>query len=1582
MSHKEKWKWVYRIVRSVLFTAIAFVAFLYVTLYVLLSIPGVQNRVRMIAEDELSRLFTSSLTIDKVTIYPFNEVVVEGATLKEPDGVTDCAKIERLGAGVSLWRLLVHREIVITYVELIGLDARLRQDAKGGPLNIQFLIDAFKPKDKNKPPTSFDLEIRNIVIRKSKASFSRPWIDEADTKFPQLPMLTVAHLNADVTIPRLSNDIMIFDLRRLEFEAETLVKVENISGCAKLDHGNLSLTDINIETAMSKLVVSDVTLPLKYPGGLKKWLAKENIDIKIYGSRIMPSEFSFLWAPLSRLSSPMALNVDLTGNLHSINLRALDITTPDANSNSDGHFSLKISGTADISDEGGKLQPEAIGLDKFELHSTPAFNAMVVKMLKVESGQSDTRPEEIIAEIGKVGIDLYGKFSRDLRSGNMEAAADLRVNSAIGDMDLKGEWLHSGSLQKFNFSLGSPGIDFGKLLAMDILGHTEIDLKAEAILDNNLFKSLKGKTPEQIIGMVKSADVQLDMPRAVIKKYTLNNTRLNLRKSGEGLTAHLDCGDDNFNIDLEADLLSAGYNSEINLNGRILNLRPAVIDGMMDGIMDMAYEYGSSIKNDYQLSADIDVSLKGNNLDNLRGNINLSDIDIQNLRNGKELNLNNLEMVSDIVGDVNPERSYILSSDWIEGGLTGHFVPSKIPRVIHGMLAEAFPKFILPPKHWEKGENIGDFTFDFTIARTEKILSAGNEIAASSWADFFNIPVNLLYEAEVSGRFGGEEKLLHATVEAPYIQQGRDKLIRGSRISATLCDGTGNVNFGVVYPTKKGDLEVVGDVSAVDGSVLASLNFNPKQNTSFYGKLDLEATMVAPTGHFNSNLEGNDIRLKIFPSTLYLNHAAWNVAEADLTYSKTEAGPVAEIKGFSVSHNDQFVTIGGKASASADDEIVALLNDVDLDYIFDTLNINYVKFGGTATGKAVGSALFSKQIQAETRGLHVKDLSYNGAVLGDGELHGDFDIQRERIGIRADIAENNRHVATVDGGIWLGRDSLSFGIDAEKVRIGFLAPFMEAFASKVEGRASGKAQLYGTFSDIDMSGRLFADTIALGVAYTNVTYCGSDSVVIRPGRIDIPAFTLKDVYGNTATLSGNLTHRYFHDPEFDFRISNAKNLLLYDTNSKMNPVWYGHIFGTGGGRILGRGNYVGISADMTTNANSTFTFVLSDQEEAAEYNFLTFTDRRKAQREAEQPAVVSDTDMIVEAFKKKVLAQQGPESVFGMDIRATLTPDITMTLIMDPIAGDKIVAKGAGAMNMEYRSDTDDLRMYGKYVLDEGVYNFSLQDVILKDFIIKQGSSISFNGDPMAGILDIRAAYRVNTNLADLDQSFAMDRDLNRTQVPVDAMLIVKGDMDSPDISFDIELPTLNDEVAQKVRSVISSDDMMNLQMIYLLALNRFYTPEYMGGSSGGEWASVASSTISSQLSNILGQLTDKFSVAPSIRSDKGDFSDVEVDVALSSRLFNNRLLINGNLGYRDPSTSSTTFIGDFDVEYLLNRAGNWRLKAYNHFNDQNYYLKSALTTQGVGIMWRRDFDHIFGIGRNRKKDDAPADSVAVPISE
>lgn len=252
--------------------------------------------------------------------------------------------------------------------------------------------------------------------------------------------------------------------------------------------------------------------------------------------------------------------------------------------------------------------------------------------------------------------------------------------------------------------------------------------------------------------------------------------------------------------------------------------------------------------------------------------------------------------------------------------------------------------------------------------------------------------------------------------------------------------------------------------------------------------------------------------------------------------------------------------------------------------------------------------------------------------------------------------------------------------------------------------------------------------------------------------------------------------------------------------------------------------------------------------------------------------------------------------------------------------------------------------------------------MIIKDFTIRDGSSISFQGDPYAAVLDLEAVYSLNANIRDLDESFASDPDLNRTNVPVHALLRANGIISQPDISFDLEFPSLTTDAYHKVKSIISTDEMMNRQIIYLLALNRFYTPEYMGGTSSSQnefLTSVASSTIAGQLSNILGKMSDNLSIAPNVRTDRGDFSDVEVDVALSSQLLNNRLLLNGNFGYRDNTynTSNTNFIGDFDLEYLLNSKGTFRLKAYNHFNDQNYYLRNALTTQGVGIVWKHDFD-------------------------
>lgn len=69
----------------------------------------------------------------------------------------------------------------------------------------------------------------------------------------------------------------------------------------------------------------------------------------------------------------------------------------------------------------------------------------------------------------------------------------------------------------------------------------------------------------------------------------------------------------------------------------------------------------------------------------------------------------------------------------------------------------------------------------------------------------------------------------------------------------------------------------------------------------------------------------------------------------------------------------------------------------------------------------------------------------------------------------------------------------------------------------------------------------------------------------------------------------------------------------------------------------------------------------------------------------------------------------------------------------------------------------------------------------------------------------------------------------------------------------------------------------------------------------------------------------------------------------------NNRLILNGNFGYKENTLTNTNFIGDFEAIWLLTRNGEFRLRGYNQTNDR-YFTKSTLTTQGIGLIYQKDF--------------------------
>ena len=70
-------------------------------------------------------------------------------------------------------------------------------------------------------------------------------------------------------------------------------------------------------------------------------------------------------------------------------------------------------------------------------------------------------------------------------------------------------------------------------------------------------------------------------------------------------------------------------------------------------------------------------------------------------------------------------------------------------------------------------------------------------------------------------------------------------------------------------------------------------------------------------------------------------------------------------------------------------------------------------------------------------------------------------------------------------------------------------------------------------------------------------------------------------------------------------------------------------------------------------------------------------------------------------------------------------------------------------------------------------------------------------------------------------------------------------------------------------------------------------------------------------------------------------------------------------MGYRT-QYGNEDFIGDFELEYKLIKSGRLRLKAYNKTNDRLY--STALYTQGLGIMYREDFDTWENLGKYYKE--------------
>lgn len=1360
--------------------------------------------------------------------------------------------------------------------------------------------------DRPSEKKDFNIEISTVVIRRASASYDILSAPEPDSALFDPKHIAIHDLAINAFIPQISDEGFRVNLDHLSFAERSGFQVDKLRVKCYISPEEVSFEDFTIALPESQIELEPISIRRGGYADLVKAARHTPVHVTTTGECV-------IYPPDMKTFAPILANISRHFDLDFdafASLTAVDLQKFIL-ADSDGG-SLNIN-----------LEAYAIGLDSIES-----------MQYKINRGQFEIDGREVASLLSPAlkspanrTISQLSDLRFAIRGGGTINKGDIqfRSNGTAGKIDVDATYMRNGEMTDVDAAAIIEGFNAGLIASEAQLGNVDATAEFKARFANT-FRSGKGA---------------INIDRIEYKGYPYSDIAISTDLSSP------QAGELNININDPAAKIKAYAMYDGNNDEKLFRATATLAD------LDIN-QLGFTQKHEGQLlSAKLNIDFNNADLRKLDGSIDINDFKWID-RRGSGLRLDRIQALS------TPDDKHAvleIESPVVNGSLQGHYDFASLVPSVKAMVYQVMPALKPEDKSKHKkseAEGYNNFTFDFTISPTKEL------------SDFFGLPLQNLDNASLRGKVDTRIGYVSVDLNAPYLYNG--KVIENTYLFGQI-DTTGDnsmIYATTMMPTKKGDMTMVSTIRCADNNVDTHVDWDIARSIPLNGTIDFSATLLSTHTPAGSTFPAEAL-LEMKPGTINFGDETWNIGASRFILTPD----ILNIDGFTLNTNTQRIAINGNISNDTEDILSVNLSDVHLLPIFETLEIDKALIGGRATGHISASELLSGNPHLYCPKLHVDSIGYNHCTIGNADIIAKWDNEQKGVFLDAAITGFEGKHSRIDGYIYPMAEALDINFDADSVPVSFLKPFMEAFASDISGRASGKCRLFGTFKEIDLEGDIYADNVGLKIDFTNTTYHASDSVHLRPGKIVLEDIVIRDPEGHTANLNGVVGHTFFKAPTFKFDISQALNFLSYNVTSYQNPDWYGTIYGNGGATVTGWPGVVNIDVDMTTAPGSTFTFVLSDRLDAENYSFLTFRDVTPDSLK-NTTRNFDDTPLIVKTLKSAGSDNNTEEpSQYNMDIAVSVTPDARIILVMDPAGGDEIKTLGSGNLHMAYHSANNDLNMWGKYTVLSGSYRFTLQDIIIKDFTIKEGSEIQFDGDPYGVKTKLSAYYATNANLSDLDESFLQDKEVARTNVPVHALMQVSGDIRQPVIDFDLEFPTLTQDTYRKVKSIVSTEDMMNRQIIYLLALNRFYTPDYMASTTkGNELFSVASSTISSQLGSMLGKLSENWSISPNLRSDRGDFSDVEVDLALSSRLLNNRLIFNGNFGYRDKALNTNQFVGDFDIEYLLNKRGTWRLKAYNRYNDRNFYVRTAQTTQGVGIMFRRDFDKMFNFLRPNKKQE------------
>lgn len=1553
-------------------------------LVVLINFTPVQNFIVKKATNVLSEKLNTVVKIEHIKLDLLNHVLINGVYIEDQQSDTLLYAGEiRLRA--SDWFMISSKKPVIKYVGLHNAYANLYRTDTSSDWNYQFIADAFatnKPKDTTKKKQNdFNIGLKEVDLSNIRFFMNDAWVGsdmnftvgkfhinarDIDLQQKTINIANISAVNTDIVLrdydggrppkPKKEKQPYVFS----PFNTggwEVILSELNLSNCLfQSDAGNRKpysnefdpahILAANVNANITSVSIVGDTIKAK----LNNLAAKERsgLEIKSFKSKVTVSPNASICDDLlletnnSTIRNYYAMHYerfpDFLDFIDKVALEAhFNKTTVDIKDIA--YFATVLREYPVTIDISGDINGPVSNLKTKDLYLTDGISKIsgdlsVKGLPDINNTYFDYKNGEIYTNGS--GIALYAPSLRD-------SSAAFAIDS-LKDFNFKGNY--SGTIQAFVFD-GTITSNLG-----NITSSIKLDMPKGASNDASYSGELTGENLKLGV-LFKTKDLG-----TTSFKTTISGKSLNLKEAEVKLDALIDHFDYNGyrynnisadgvlarkkfegNLLVSDDNLLLGFYGALDYSSDTVQLK-AKANLLSSNLTAINIVQGDTVN----AVADFDLNCSGSSIDNFIGYAKLYNIDIT--RGGSRIDLDSVSVISTTN---NQQKHLKVESNAIYADLLGDYTLSNLHQSFQYYISGYLPAYI---KRSTTDIPHQDFTFKVKTREFDKLA----RVIVPSIDGFNNV--------SLSGSLSTKEKNLTLTGTIPYGKY--DNILARNAIIKS------NGNFQQLGLTLDVDKVIIGD-SVITGSLDINttlgnnaLNFTIQTSTpDIIGTAKLSGKAIA---------QNDSLLLSIFDSEFYLNNTRWEIPSGNKI---TFAEHYLMIDNFNIQSGLQRISINSTTNSTASQTILAKISNLDIAQIGNIVGMADYEPEGRINGQIeVVNALNSPNISSNIKMSNVKlGTDTLGSIVIIGGYNSKKNIisldretgityQGQSLNVYGNISFDSLHNENIDGNVTFN-----------KVPLSWATAFLKGNISELGGSIDGNISLSGTSSKPNIGGALQLKDAAMRVDILGTNYkIPSASISLDNKKIDLGKINVYDIHNNRAIVTGGIYHNRFKNITLGINATSQKFEVI-NLEADESDVFYGtFIAGFKELSITGPTDDVDIRIIKASPAAKSHLYLpLASSTGLSNYNYVKFKTYGKEQEE-----------------------DNATKSKLNIHIEAVLNPLGEVTMVMDPTTGDAINAKGTGNLIIDMPS-SNDFKMYGAYVIEQGSYIFTLKQLFLKrQFQLNKGSVIRFNGPIYETGLEVEGVYTTRARLYDLlsekdkeSLNTASSREVEQTKMmqDVNVLLFMKGTLASPELKFSISLPNNSAEgtlAYRKLKSVNQNDkDLLN-EVASLLLINTFISTE--GGIEGSSAtggainniSDILSSTASSQLTNLVSKITGDEDLSISLKYKTYNYSTGgnsanrnEVSIGLKKNYFDDRLSVEVGSALdwgRQSSSNSNNFkpVGDFRVQYLIREGGNlraniFRTSSYDIFVDRN------ISRAGVGLSWRKSFNNFGDLFRGSK---------------